>query len=74
MAASMKCTAFWDIVPCNLTEVYLHLRGVYCVHRKGNGPETLVYFSETAWYYIPEGSNLHACVCCGMFETLFSVV
>jgi hypothetical protein len=30
--ASMKMTAFWNIVLCGLTEVYKHFRGAYCLH------------------------------------------
>jgi hypothetical protein len=30
----MKVTVFWDIVLCNLVEVYQHLGGVYCRHHQ----------------------------------------
>jgi hypothetical protein len=36
MAVSMKMTAFWDIMPCNLAEVDQCFRGSYCLHHLGN--------------------------------------
>jgi hypothetical protein len=29
--ANMNMTAFWDIVPCSLVEVYRRFRGAYCL-------------------------------------------
>jgi hypothetical protein len=63
IAASMKITAFWDIVPHSLIEVDWRFRGAYCLHRQCDDglwtSETLVYY-ETTWHYIPEGCHLHA--------------
>jgi hypothetical protein len=40
MAANMKMTAFWDIVPCSLVEVDRRFRGAYCLHHQGDeGPD-----------------------------------
>jgi hypothetical protein len=36
MVAGMKMTAFWDIVPCSLTEVDRCFRGVYFLHCQGD--------------------------------------
>jgi hypothetical protein len=35
-AAFMKVTVFWDVVPCDLVEVYRRLRGAYCPDDGGN--------------------------------------
>jgi hypothetical protein len=35
MAASVRVTAFWDIVPCSLVEVDLCLEVVYCLRHQG---------------------------------------
>jgi hypothetical protein len=32
MAASMKMTVFWDVVPCSLVQVYRRFRCVYWLH------------------------------------------
>jgi hypothetical protein len=50
-------TALWDIVTYSLTEVHQLSEAV-------STSETLVYFHETAWYNIPEGSVIfiHAAV------------
>jgi hypothetical protein len=32
----LKMTAFWDLAPCNLTEVDRRFTGVYCLHHQGN--------------------------------------
>jgi hypothetical protein len=55
----LKKTAFWDTALCNLSEVDSHFRVVYTI----NAPtmevvrtsEMPVYFSQTTWYYIPQG-------------------
>jgi hypothetical protein len=38
-AGSMKMTAFWDIVPCNLVEADRCFGGTYCFHHQGDRPE-----------------------------------
>jgi hypothetical protein len=38
-AGSMKMTAFWDIVPCNLVEEDRCFGGTYCFHHQGDRPE-----------------------------------
>jgi hypothetical protein len=35
MMASMKMTAFWDILLCTLTEVDQHFRDAYCIRHQG---------------------------------------
>jgi hypothetical protein len=32
----MKMTAFWDVAPCSLIEVYGRFRGAYCLHHQGD--------------------------------------
>jgi hypothetical protein len=48
----MLMIAFWDIAPCSLIGVMMEAVRT---------SETLVYFSETTWRYIPGGCNLHTC-------------
>jgi hypothetical protein len=31
-AVAMKSIILWDVTPCSLVEVYMHLRGIYCFH------------------------------------------
>jgi hypothetical protein len=33
-AASMKTTGFWDVASCSLLEVYIHVRGAFCLHHR----------------------------------------
>jgi hypothetical protein len=33
----MKMTAFWDIAPCSLIDVYRRFRGAYCRDRPDDG-------------------------------------
>jgi hypothetical protein len=55
----MKMTAFWDIAPCSLAEVYRCFRDAYCLHHQGYRPhngglrisETSVYCNETTRRY-----------------------
>jgi hypothetical protein len=58
---------FWDIARCSLIEVNLRFRGTYAsivrvvvMMEAVHTSETLVYFNETTWCYIPEGCNLQA--------------
>jgi hypothetical protein len=44
--------AFGNIAPCSLVEVDLMMKAV-------RASETLVYFKETTWRYIPERCHLH---------------
>jgi hypothetical protein len=61
---SMKMTAFWDIAPCNLTEVDRRFRDVYCpivmtlIMEAVRTSETSVYFKETTRRCIPEDCYL----------------
>jgi hypothetical protein len=34
MAANMKVTVIWDIMPCSLVETDQHFRGAYCLHHQ----------------------------------------
>jgi hypothetical protein len=52
MAASMKMTAFWDIVPCSLGEVD---RLIALIMETVSTCETSVTFCGTTWRNIPEG-------------------
>jgi hypothetical protein len=36
MAASIKITALWVIVPCILVEADRHFRRAYCLHHQGD--------------------------------------
>jgi hypothetical protein len=63
----MKMTDFFDIAPCSLVKVDRRFRGAYCF-RHDNGEavcmhEMSVYFNETTWRYISEGSHLQIFVC-----------
>jgi hypothetical protein len=42
MAVSMKMTAFWDVVPCRLSDGYKRLRDADCLHYHG-------YISGRRW-------------------------
>jgi hypothetical protein len=33
---NMKKTAFWDIAPCSLAEVYRRFGGACCLHHQGD--------------------------------------
>jgi hypothetical protein len=61
LTASMKMTAFWDIVPCSLVEVDRRFRGAYCLHHQIAllmeavcTSEMLVFFKEAT-----EGYHIH---------------
>jgi hypothetical protein len=41
-AASMKMTAFWDIVPCSVVGVDRHFRGAYFLHHQGDKPHAKI--------------------------------
>jgi hypothetical protein len=62
-AASMMMTAFWDIAPCNLFEVYWHFKRAYCLHQQGDyrGPMYVwnLQSTSTSWCYILEGCNFY---------------
>jgi hypothetical protein len=32
----MKMTAFWDVAPCSVVEVYQYFTGAYCHHHQGD--------------------------------------
>jgi hypothetical protein len=51
-------TAFWDIVPCILIEIY---RGAYCLSHQQtvSTSETSVYFYKTTRFKIPEDCYVH---------------
>jgi hypothetical protein len=34
-AVNMKITAFWDVTPCSLVEMYCHFGGTSCLHLWG---------------------------------------
>jgi hypothetical protein len=51
----MKMTAFWDVAPCSLVEVYGRLRGSYCLHHQGDAS---LCFIETTPRFIPERCHL----------------
>jgi hypothetical protein len=62
---NMRITVFWDVVPCNLVEVYRHFRGSCCLHHHGilmmeaaSTFETSVNFYQATWCNIPEDSDL----------------
>jgi hypothetical protein len=38
MAASVKVTALWGIVPCSLGVVYQYFRGTCCLYRQSDSP------------------------------------
>jgi hypothetical protein len=52
----MKITAFSEIAPCSLVEVYF--RGALTKEAVCTA-EMLVYYNKTKWSYIPEDCNLH---------------
>jgi hypothetical protein len=41
MAASMKMTVFWDVVPCSLAETDRSFRDAYCIHHQSSSDKTL---------------------------------
>jgi hypothetical protein len=43
----LKITAFWDIAPCSLIEVYQHFRGAYCLHHQGFILSLGVFYNNT---------------------------
>jgi hypothetical protein len=61
VATSMKMTAFCDKALCSLVQVHWHFGGVYCLiallMEAVHTSEMSVYFYETAWCHIPEGSH-----------------
>jgi hypothetical protein len=68
MAMSMK-TAFWYIEQYSLVNADQHFKCAYCLHHQGDEAglvmevvrtsETLVYFNETTYHYIPESCHFH---------------
>jgi hypothetical protein len=66
-AASIKITAFWEMVPCNIVEVDRRFRHAYKLPSSGHialimeeiyTSEKSVDFFETTLRYIPEGCHL----------------
>jgi hypothetical protein len=55
-ATNNKTTAFLDITPCSVIEIYRRFRGAYCFHRlsddEDSTSETSVYFYETTLRHI----------------------
>jgi hypothetical protein len=54
----MKMAVFWDIAPYSLVDIGRHFRGTYCLHHKGDRPETSVSIYKTTRRNIPEDSHL----------------
>jgi hypothetical protein len=58
----MTIGAFWDTAPCSLG-VDRRFRCAYCLivlmMEVVSTSEKSVYYNETTWRSIPEGSNLH---------------
>jgi hypothetical protein len=48
--ASMKMTAFWDIVPCSLIEVYRSFGREYCFHHQGDDDPSKIPSDPTDSY------------------------
>jgi hypothetical protein len=45
IVCSMKMTAFWDVAPCSIAEVYRCFIGAYCLHHQGDERS----FSDFLW-------------------------
>jgi hypothetical protein len=63
--ASMKMAVFWNVVLCNVVEVYRCFRGACCLlialmMEAANTSETSVSFYQTARRNIPEGCHLQS--------------
>jgi hypothetical protein len=56
MAASMKLTVFWAVVPCSLVSI---IRVIIALMMEAvSTSETLVNLYQTTWHNIPEDSHL----------------
>jgi hypothetical protein len=49
MATTINLTAFWDVEPCNLVEVYRRFTGVCFLHHQDDVLVRMVKFIEPQW-------------------------
>jgi hypothetical protein len=53
-AASMKMTAFWDIKPSCLVEIYRRFGRAYCLHHQGDGQVYMRDGLDTQLHHSPD--------------------
>jgi hypothetical protein len=53
VVASMKKTAFWDVVPYSFVEVHQLLRDAYCLYHQGDEQATYKKSSSFPFPFVP---------------------